>query len=225
MAEHTLDDGLWLALSTVTDVESAGLFRLVDGVATPVEQLRRRWRRGEARQSLAQVDTLLRAAAPEALVGVVVELGPGSFTGVRLGLAVARTIAFVDDVPLVGVASFDIARRLVGDPDVAVALPARPRHIYLDVPGVEAQELPMTALDSALGVRPLVVASVLATGLRAASPRPFTSVDLPDLAAVMAVACEPSQRRGGEPIYVGVSEAERKGGIQLPAGELPVRHG
>ncbi|MCB9738997.1 MAG: tRNA (adenosine(37)-N6)-threonylcarbamoyltransferase complex dimerization subunit type 1 TsaB [Deltaproteobacteria bacterium] len=225
MAERTLDDGLWLALSTVTDVESAGLFRLVDGVATPVEQHRQQWRRGAARQSLAQVDALLRAAAPEALVGVVAELGPGSFTGVRLGLAVARTLAFVDGVPLVGVASFDVARRLVGDPDVAVALPARPRHAYLDVPGVDARELPITALDEAIGAHTLVVASGLATGLRAASSRPFTSVDLPDLVAVMAVACDPSQRRGSEPIYVGVSEAERKGGVQLPDGQLPVRNG
>lgn len=225
MPERTLADGLWLALSTVTDVETAGLFRLVDGAVTPVGLRRHAWRRGVPRQSLSQVDELLHAAAPEPLAGVVAELGPGSFTGVRLGLAVARTLAFVDGVPLVGVASFDVARRLVGDPAVAVALPARPRHAYLDVPGVEARELPITALDEALGAHPLVVASGLATGLQAASSRPFISVDLPDLAALMAVACDPTQQRGCEPIYVGVSEAERKGGVQLPDGQLPVRYG
>lgn len=37
------------------------------------------------------------------LKGIIVNAGPGSFTGLRIGLAVANTIAYTKDIPIVGV--------------------------------------------------------------------------------------------------------------------------
>lgn len=45
---------------------------------------------------------------PSRLDGVAVALGPGSFTGLRVGLAVAKALASSVDIPLLGVPTLDI---------------------------------------------------------------------------------------------------------------------
>ena len=37
------------------------------------------------------------------LVGIIVAAGPGSFTGLRIGLSVANTLAYVQDIPIVAI--------------------------------------------------------------------------------------------------------------------------
>ncbi len=39
----------------------------------------------------------------KALKGIIVNSGPGSFTGLRIGLSVANTIAYTYDIPIVGI--------------------------------------------------------------------------------------------------------------------------
>ena len=45
---------------------------------------------------------------PKELTGLAVALGPGSFTGLRIGLSVAKGLAMALDIPLVGVPTLDI---------------------------------------------------------------------------------------------------------------------
>lgn len=91
---------LTLAFDTATSVATAALVR--DG-----EVLGERSSR--AVRVLADADELLREAGLDrrALDGVVVGVGPGSFTGLRLGLAAARGLAFALDVPVAGVSTLD----------------------------------------------------------------------------------------------------------------------
>ena len=69
----------------------------------------RRWeshhRHGE--ELLQNIDELLSevGVGRSELTGVVVGTGPGSFTGLRIGLATAKTIAYSLSIPLVGISS------------------------------------------------------------------------------------------------------------------------
>jgi len=55
--------------------------------------------------------------SPDALSGIAVAIGPGSYTGLRVGLSLAKGLAIAGDVPLVGIPTLDV-----------VAYPFRGRH-------------------------------------------------------------------------------------------------
>lgn len=59
---------------------------------------------------------------------VVVGMGPGPFTGLRVGIAFARTFALSREIPLVGVCSLDAID--AGKSDYTVAIDARRKEIY-----------------------------------------------------------------------------------------------
>lgn len=59
---------------------------------------------------------------------VVVGMGPGPFTGLRVGIAFARTFALARNLPLVGVCSLDAIE--TGQSDYTVAIDARRKEIY-----------------------------------------------------------------------------------------------
>ena len=89
---------------------------------------------------LALVEETLQDAGVtrEELTGVVVGRGPGPFTGLRVGLVSARSIAAVLGLPLHGLSSLDaLAHQALADVPadrgpvtVAVALDARRREVY-----------------------------------------------------------------------------------------------
>ena len=94
-----------LALDTATRHPTLGLVGPDDDLVGE-----RQWeslhRHGE--QLLEELDQLLaavRAHEHSDLRGVIVGVGPGSFTGLRIGLATAKTIAYSLNVPLVGVST------------------------------------------------------------------------------------------------------------------------
>ena len=91
---------LTLAFDTATSAATAALVR--DG-----EVLGERVSR--AVTVLADADELLRENGIERaeLTGLVVGTGPGSFTGLRLGLATVRGLALALDLPVAGVSTLD----------------------------------------------------------------------------------------------------------------------
>ena len=67
---------------------------------------------------------------PRDLSGVAVTLGPGSFTGLRVGMALAKGLAMANRIPLVGVPTLDVVAAAQGKdrrPLVAVLQAGRGR--------------------------------------------------------------------------------------------------
>jgi len=91
---------LILAFDTATDAATSAL--VMDG-----ELLGERI--SIAQTVLEDIDALLRQASarPRDLDGLVVGTGPGSFTSIRIGLAVARGLGLALDVPGAGVSTLD----------------------------------------------------------------------------------------------------------------------
>ncbi len=127
-------DGLLLAIDTATRRAAVAIG---DGAGAPLAA--RSWvagyRHGE--ELLAVVDELLREAGVRLgdLGGIVGGTGPGAFTGLRVGLATAKGLAYGLRIPIAGIpstAGLAVAAREPGDPrDVAVVLPAGPHDRYL----------------------------------------------------------------------------------------------
>lgn len=112
---------LTLAFDTATSAATAALVR--DG-----EVLGERVSR--AVRVLEDADELFRAAGAgrAELTGVVVGTGPGSFTGLRLGLAAARGLALALDVPVAGVST--LAALAAGAPGALPVVDAGRREVF-----------------------------------------------------------------------------------------------
>jgi tRNA threonylcarbamoyladenosine biosynthesis protein TsaB len=79
---------------------------------------------------LEDVDALLRRGGvrDSQVEGIVVGTGPGSFTGLRMGLATARALAFSLDIGLAGVSTLDALA--AGAPGATPVIDARRHEVF-----------------------------------------------------------------------------------------------
>jgi tRNA threonylcarbamoyladenosine biosynthesis protein TsaB len=129
---------LILAFDTATSVATSALVR--DGVVLGE-------RVSTAVRFLEDVDALLRDAhvEPSDLDALAVGIGPGSFTGVRMGLAVARGLAFALELPVAGVSTLDALT--AGAPDAVAVIDAKRREVFVKQGG-EIVALPAAAFEA-----------------------------------------------------------------------------
>jgi tRNA threonylcarbamoyladenosine biosynthesis protein TsaB len=86
---------------------------------------------GEVLASLVQQALASAFTTAESLTAIAVGTGPGPFTGLRVGLTFARTLAFARSIPLHGVCTLDVLAAGVSRVDeFLVATDARRKEIY-----------------------------------------------------------------------------------------------
>ena len=112
-----------LVLDTSTPAVSAALVDVVEGRATVLAERVVVDGRRHGELLAVGVQEVLRAGSPER---IVVGVGPGPFTGLRVGIMTAAAVADALGIPAVGVCSLD---GLAG-PDTGVVTDARRREVY-----------------------------------------------------------------------------------------------
>jgi tRNA threonylcarbamoyl adenosine modification protein YeaZ len=123
-----------LAFDTATPLVTVALHDGEDVVLELVSE--RRLQHGE--QLAPLIDRALRETGlvRQDLTAVGVGVGPGPFTGLRVGLVTARTLGFVLEVPVYGVCTLDVLAVEAADSgavagEFVVATDARRKEVYL----------------------------------------------------------------------------------------------
>lgn len=120
---------------------------VVDGARVLAEAAEAGTRRHAEAIGALLADVLAEARiAPAELTGVVAGMGPGPFTGLRVGIAAARAFAFARGIPVLPMVSHDAVA--FGQPDrVLVVTDARRREVAWSLydPGLERLDGPHLA--------------------------------------------------------------------------------
>ena len=155
-----------------------------------------------------------------------VATGPGSFTGLRVGIAAMQGLAFAAGKPLVGVSAFDALARLAGGGEVATWIDAWRGEVYaaryrdgreVEPPSVEAPSTvlarvgsgPVTFIGEGAGSYRAAIETTLGNRARVADPA------APPLAATIAIMAAGTVDAGHRPpphairpLYVRRPDAE-----------------
>jgi tRNA threonylcarbamoyl adenosine modification protein YeaZ len=123
---------LVLALDTATPASTAALAEVTDGGMRGLAERRTVDARAHGELLAPQIrETLDEAGVRLSQVGAIVAgLGPGPFTGLRVGLVTAASMGQALGIPTYGVCSLDALGRAAGPGRVLVATDARRREVY-----------------------------------------------------------------------------------------------
>src|SRR6266446_10403812 len=136
---------LILAIDTALDACAAAV--LDTGANKLIAEESQAMKRGHAEALMPLIARVMKASgvAFAALDRIAVTTGPGSFTGLRVGLSAARGIALAAGKPVVGVTTLTAYAAPVvsehGEHPVIAAIDARHDHLYFQVVGGDGTSL------------------------------------------------------------------------------------
>jgi tRNA threonylcarbamoyladenosine biosynthesis protein TsaB len=194
---------LTLAFDTATGAATVALVRNGEVLGESVSR---------AVRVLEDVDRLLVAsgATRAELTGIAVGTGPGSFTGLRIGLAAARGLAFALDLPVAGVSTLDALA--AGAPGALPVVDGGRREVFALVRG---EPVVCVANDVALGAGALCVGDGAVRYRRlleergAHVPPDDDERHLPRARFHAALARDFGPADAVEPLYLRIPDAER----------------
>ncbi len=222
-----------LAIDTALGVCATALYATESGQVEASDSLQ--MERGHAEALLPQVDRVMAAARWrfQELDRIAVTIGPGSYTGIRVGIAAARAFGLATGKPVIGVTTLSaLLAPLIasgGRAMMAAAIDAKHGHVYYQAaaPGGRVIVAPslVSIRDAArmIGAGPALLtgsgASLIAAECRAQGI--FTTVaDLPNVpdigwVAKLAVAADPAQAMP-KPLYLKGPDAKPQEHVRLP---------
>lgn len=109
------------------------------------ERLELEVERDHTKRILSDLDVFLstHSVAKKDLAGIAVGTGPGSYTGIRVGIATAKGLAKGLNIPLVGCSSLEaMAQRCLNEEQTAiVAIDARRDNVYYGIFKKQSEQL------------------------------------------------------------------------------------
>ena len=212
-----------LAIDTALEACSAAIFDAGQGaiVASHTQVMTR----GHAEALMPLIAVVMNQSGIDfpALDRIVVTVGPGSFTGLRVGIAAARGIALAAKKPVVGVTTLAAlaAPYIAADPatPIAAAIDGRHRHIYFQLSGAGGRTLVsprMIPLNDAIDAAAAVSARLVGSGasmMADAWPDSHTPPRIderraPDISWVARIGADAVQDRSPpKPLYLRTPDA------------------
>ena len=227
-----------LAIDTALPAVSACV--LTEGDTTPEAEETLAMERGHAEALLPLIERVMAKVEGgfSALGRVAVTVGPGSFTGLRVGIAAARAIALAWELPAVGVSTLAaLAAPLILEdkPDtIVVAIDARHGHVYFAAFHGDGRLLSaprfadVTSAVAALGAGPLRLAGSGAPMLAIAAWSQGLTAEIigdriaPDIAFVarLGLLADPAHAPA-RPLYLKAPDAKplAVAPVEAPAAE------
>jgi len=176
---------------------------------------------GHSRRLLSSVDWVMQAAGVgwSDLDAVAVSIGPGSFTGLRIGLAAAKGIVFAAGKPLIAVPTLDavvLSCPLIDCPLWCV-MDARKQEVYAACYGADRQQSSL-----AEAIRPELLAAKITQPAVVAGPGLAAYHQL--FAHLEGVRLIPPALSSPSAAKIGLLAAERlaRGEISDPASAVPL---
>ncbi len=222
-----------LAIDTALAACSAAVLDTVNGGILASESLP--MIRGHAEALVPLIARVMTAAgvAFSDLDRIVVTTGPGSFTGLRVGIAAARGCGVATGVPVIGVSTLSAyAAPYLGADDVSpvvAAIDARHRHVYLQVFAPDGRTLvaaklaPLAEAVRAASESPARIvgsaAQAVAEALPYSAPTPATvdAREAPDVTWVARIgAMAPENSAPPKPRYLRAPDAQPQNAASLP---------
>jgi tRNA threonylcarbamoyladenosine biosynthesis protein TsaB len=222
-----------LAIDTALAACSAAVFDTEVGGVIAAESLP--MVRGHAEALLPLIEQVMRRAElkfPD-VDRIAVTAGPGSFTGLRVGIAAARGIALAAGRPAFGVSTLSAYAAPYLDEDeinpVVTVIDARHQHVYLQVFGSSARiaTTPRLApLSEAVRAASQAGSRIVGSAAQAVVDRLPTSApapmrldarDAPDIEWVARVGAGlPEGQSPPKPLYLRAPDAQPQNAAQLP---------
>jgi tRNA threonylcarbamoyladenosine biosynthesis protein TsaB len=223
---------LVLAIDTALEACSAAIFDSEENAIVAGES--RAMARGHAEALLPLLDGVMTQARLDffSIDRIAVTVGPGSFTGLRVGIAAARGIALAARKPVVGITTLAAlaAPSIKADPNrpVAATIDGRHRHVYFELYGAGGHVLlppRIIPVEEAVHAAASASARLVGSGARMmvelwpdpAYPPSIDERRAPDIAWVARLGAKAQQRDAPpKPLYLRPPDARPQSASILP---------
>ena len=154
---------------------------------------------------------------------IIATIGPGSFTGVRVGLAAARGLGLALETPVIGVSTLDaceaIAKQSCNQAKICSVLDARRGEAYFQIEGQKPFISAYENFDSSALPQNCKLSGSGAGELNAALNQNFDIIHTDATAPIALIAeigtCQIVQEHAPEPLYLRGADAKPQAGFAI----------